>query len=211
MHPILTTPDGKIVLGKLGDQQLYVLADPDLLNNRGMADIRQARAAMALLDFLNSTDSENVSFDVVTNGLGKGKSPLKLAFDPPFLSVTVAIFVALLLAGLQALFRFGAPVRPERAIAFGKSALIDNSAALVRRAGREAAVGRRYVDVIRARAAALFRLPPSLSDQEVDQRLDLLAPRPFSPLAALPHGERGRAETLSAAQQLHRWIQEIEQ
>ena len=39
-------------------------------------------------------------------------------------------FAALLLAAIHALMRFGSPRRSERAISFGKAALVDNSAAL---------------------------------------------------------------------------------
>ncbi|HZC37257.1 MAG TPA: DUF4350 domain-containing protein, partial [Sphingomicrobium sp.] len=54
LEPMITTQDGRVVLGRIGGH-LYVLSDPDLLNNHGMADEGQARAAVALLDFLNST------------------------------------------------------------------------------------------------------------------------------------------------------------
>ena len=103
-----------------------------------MGSERQARSALAMLDFLNSTDADGVLFDVTANGLGRSRSPLKLAFDPPFLAVTLTIFAAMLLAAWQALNRFGPVRRRERAIAFGKAALVDNSAALIRKAGREA-------------------------------------------------------------------------
>ena len=63
-----------------------------------MGDERQARAALALLDFLNSTGAKSVLFDVTANGLGRSRSPLRLAFDAPFLAVTLTIFVAMLLA-----------------------------------------------------------------------------------------------------------------
>ena len=159
LKPLVTDPSGRILLGQVNDRPLYLLADPDLVNNHGMADERQAKAALAMLDFLNSTDAASVRFDVTTNGLGRSQSPLKLAFDPPFLGVTLTIFAALLLAAIQALTRFGAPRRTERAIKFGKAALVDNSAALIRKAGREGRLGPRYVDVIRQRAAALVPHP----------------------------------------------------
>ena len=48
-----------------------------------MRDERQARSALALLDYLNSTGAKSVLFDVTANGLGRSRSPLKLAFDAP--------------------------------------------------------------------------------------------------------------------------------
>jgi hypothetical protein len=210
LEPIITDAKGRIVLGKLGDGPLFVLADPDLLNNHGMADARRAAAALSLLDWLNSTDAEGVYFDVTLNGLGNSKSPLKLAFDPPFLAVTLAILAALLLAGLQAIARFGVPLRPERAIAFGKAALVDNSAALVRKAGREAHLGHRYADLIRERMAATLRLPQTMPEEKIVERLDALrADRSFSSLAEGAEAASTREGVLAAARALHQWEQEV--
>lgn len=209
LEPILTDASGRIVLAKLPDAPWFVLADPDLLNNHGVADPRRAAAALALLDFLNSTDAEAIHFDVTLNGLGSGKSPLKLMFDPPFLAVTLAIAAALLLAGLQALARFGVPLRPQRAIAFGKAALVDNSAALVRKARREARLGGRYADMIRDRVAAMLRLPPTMPADKVEQRLDALNPgQQFSTLAASAADAGTPESVLAAARALHQWQQE---
>ena len=209
LQPIVTDAAGKIVLGRIGETPLYVLADPDLLNNHGIADQQRAAAALALLDYLNSTDAEAAYFDVTLNGLGSSKSPLKLMFDPPFLAVTLAIAAALLLAGLQALARFGVPLRPARAIAFGKAALVDNSAALVRKAGREGRLGGRYADTVRERVSAMLRLPPTMPIEKVEQRLDALATgQHFSTLAASA-ANAGTPETvLAAARALHQWQQE---
>jgi hypothetical protein len=212
IEPLIVNARGAIVLGKLKRGQFYILADPDLLNNHGMGDERQARAALALLDFLNSTGATAIRFDVTTNGLGRSRSPLKLAFDAPFLAVTLTIFAAMLLAGWQALVRFGPVRRPERAIAFGKAALVDNSAALIRKAGREAHLGARYVDVIRDRAVALFRLPPSLDSQTLESRLEALNPRrSFAATAQAAEQARNREELLGAAQSLNVWLEEVQQ
>ena len=130
-------------------------------------------------------------------------------FDPPFLAVTLAIAAALLLAGLQAVARFGVPLRPQRAIAFGKTALVDNSAALVRKAGREARLGGRYAEMIRERVAAMLRLPPTMPPEKVEQRLDALAAdRNFSTLAADAANAGTPESVLAAAKALHHWQQE---
>lgn len=209
IEPVVVDQRGRIVLAKATDRNLYILADPDLLNNHGMADPKQAAAALSMLDYMNSTDADSILFDVTANGLGHSRSPLKLAFDPPFLAVTLVIFVAMLLAGWQALVRFGEPRRPERAIAFGKAALVDNSASLIRKAGREAHLAPRYVEIIRERAAALFHLPSSLRGAELDERLDALsADTKFSELAASVESARKRDDLLHAARRLNFWLKE---
>jgi hypothetical protein len=206
IEPILTDEAGRPVLLKAGTGPLYLLTDPDLLSNRGMADRRQAGAALAMLDFLNSTGAGSVVFDVTLNGLGRSRSPLRLLFDPPFLAVTLAVAAALLLAGLQAVARFGPPRPPQRAIAFGKAALIDNAAALVRQARREAALGGRYAEMIREKAVTVFGVPARLRDVAVADYLDNLEGRGrFSTLAAAAKEARGREALLAAAQALHRW------
>jgi hypothetical protein len=210
VKPLITTPSGGIVLARVGGGNLYVLSEPDLLNNHGMGDERQARAALALLDHLNSTDSDGVLFDVTANGLGRSRSPLKLAFDAPFLAVTLTILAAMLLAGWQALARFGPVRRRERAIAFGKAALVDNSAALIRRAGREAHLGGRYVDVIRDRAVSLFRLPLTSDPATLDARLENLNPEhSFASAAEAANHAHSRDDLLRAAQSLNHWLEEV--
>lgn len=204
--PIVTDSAGRLVVAAFGDQPFYVLSDPDLLSNRAMADRGRAAAALALLDHLSNSDADSVVFDVTLNGFGQTRSPLRLMFDPPFLAATLAIAAALLLAGLQALARFGPARRPQRAIAFGKAALIDNAASLVRQARREAALGGRYAEMIREKAVTVFGVPARLRDSAVNDYLDKLEGRPsFSALASAAARARSREQLLAAAQALHRW------
>jgi len=211
LEPMITDAAGRIVLAKVKQQQLYILADPDLINNHGMGDERQAKAALALLDYLNTTGAKSVLFDVTANGLGRSQSPLKLAFDPPFLAVTLTIFAAMLLAAWQAFVRFGPVRRRERAIAFGKAALVDNSAALIRKAHRETSLGGRYVDVICDRAINLFRLPGTLDAKELSARMEALNPdRSFASAAGLARAARSCDELVRAAQSLNQWLEEIQ-
>lgn len=211
LDPVITDQEGRIVLGKFRNNQLYILADPDLINNHGMGDERQARAALALLDYVNSTGASSILFDVTANGLGRSRSPLRLAFDPPFLAVTLTIFAAMLLAAWQAIVRFGPVRRRERAIAFGKAALVDNSAALLRKARRETHLGARYVELISARAIDLFRLPPGLDPEMLNERLEALnAKRSFAAAAERARTARSREELLVAAQSLNQWLEEVQ-
>lgn len=209
LRPIIVDRDGRIVLGEVGTSELYILADPDLLSNRGIGDANQALAALGLLDFLNVRNAKGIAFDVTLNGLGHSPSPLKLAFDPPFLAMTLAIAAALLLAALHALGRFGAPETRARAIAFGKAALVDNTAALVRKARREAAMGPRYAQVIRERASAAFGVPARFKGAAADFYLDRLARRgTFTDLVARADAADDKHSVLAAAQALHDWQEE---
>lgn len=204
--PLVTDGRGGIVLARLGEAPRFVLADPDLLDNLGMKDVRQAAAALAMLDALDTRPKKGIAFDVSFNGLGRTQNPLKLAFEPPFLAMTLTLAAALLLMALSALARFGPIARPERAIAYGKTALVDNSAALVRRAGREAGMGARYAAVIRERAARIFGAPARVRDVALEAYLDALGSQPrFSDLARQAETASDRRTLLSVARALHAW------
>jgi hypothetical protein len=209
--PLLTDGRGGAVLARIGDGPLYVLADPDLLSNAGIKDVRQAAAALAMLDWINRGGAKPINFDVTLNGLGHSQSPLKLAFTPPFLAMTLALAAVLLLVGWHALGRFG-PIRPrERAIAFGKAALVENSAKLIRRARRETSLGGRYAQVIRERAVATFGVPARLKDAALDAYLDRLGTwrgHRFSELARTAENTQDRDQLVAAAQALHQWQKE---
>jgi len=209
VRPLLTDAAGHVVLAQIGEHPFYVLADPDLLSNVGMRDAGQAHAALDLLDWLNSTGADSVVFDVTLNGFGRAPSPLKLMFDPPFMAMTLAIAAAALLAGIQATATFGAPRRRPRAIAFGKAALIDNAAALVRKAGRQGGLGQRYVEVVRDRAVGVLGVPARLRDDALDRYLDALSGRTrFTALAEQARTARHPRHMLAAAQALHHWLWE---
>jgi hypothetical protein len=206
LRPLVSDAHGGVLLAQLGSRPLFVLADPDLFNNIGMKDVDQAAAALAVLDWMNSNPPDGIAFDVSFNGLGHSRSPLKLLFEPPFLPLTLAIAAALLLTGLHGLARFG-PIRPRlRAIAFGKAALVDNSAALVRKARRESRMGGRYAAMVRESAARVFGAPARLRDDALDAYLDALTgSRRFTELRQQAEDARHSSEVLHAAQALHAW------
>ncbi|MET0269102.1 MAG: DUF4350 domain-containing protein [Sphingomonas sp.] len=210
LHALIGDRRG-IVLARLGAGPLYVLADPDLLANQGLRDPRQARAALGLLDWLNSTGAEGIAFDVTLNGFGATRSPLKLAFEPPFLAMTLALAITVLLVAWAAAVRFGAPVPAPRAIAFGKAALVDNAASLVRKARREARLGGRYADMIRDRAVIAFGVPARLREDAIDAYLDRARPPArFTTLAAAAARAQDETGMLAAARALHDWLGETE-
>lgn len=209
LEPLIVDDHGRIVLARVGEGPLYVLSDPDLLSNKGMKDLGQARAALAMLDWLNVTGAETIAFDVTLNGFGHSRSPLRLAFEPPFLAMTLAITATLVLAGIYAFNRFGPSLRRERAIAFGKAALVDNSAAMIRKARREMNMGGPYAAMIRERAVARFAVPARLRDAELDEYLDGLGgDHRFTDLAHAAEQAGDRTSMVEAAQALHRWEKE---
>jgi hypothetical protein len=211
VRPMIAGPGGGAVLAQLGDGSLFILADPDLLNNMAMKDPRSARAALAILEGLNSTGAEAVAFDLTLNGFVRRPNALKLAFEPPFLALTLAVFIAALLAGLHGAFRFGPAAEEGRAIAFGKAALVENSAGLFRIARREHRTGGAYAEMIREEAARASGAH-TLRGADLDSYLDRLSPagRPrFSSLAEQAATAADRDDLVVAARALFLWKKDL--
>ena len=135
---------GGVVLAATPDRRVYFLSDPDLINNHGLASLPTARAASVMIAMVRRGDGP-VAFDAGLNGFAAPPSLLKLAFEPPFLGATLCFVAAGVLIGLCAAVTFGAPRREGRALAFGKAALADNSAGLIRMARREPRMAGRYL------------------------------------------------------------------
>jgi hypothetical protein len=200
------------VLTKSHTQPIYQLSDPDLLNTQGIKDIATARAGVALIQSLRQGDGPIV-FDVTLNGFARSRNLLKLAFEPPFLGATLCLAAAALLMALQALTRFGAPRRAGRAIALGKRALADNSAALIRLARREPRMAGGYLDLTRAQVSAALGMGQLSGDQLTDA-LDRAAERAgghhrLAALTAEAGTVKDRAGLLRLAHNLYQWKTEM--
>jgi hypothetical protein len=210
--PALVDERGRMVLAYSKKRpDVLVLADPDLLNNQGLAQLDNARAGMAVLQALNGEGA--VRFDVTLNGLGRGRSIGRLMLEPPWLAATLCALAAAVLMGLQALARFGPAKEQGRAIALGAGALVDNSAGLVRMARKEAALAPQYVElskVLVARAAGGGRVLAEADNDawlaELARRRDQAAP---DELAAEAARARSPDDLLALGQKLYRWRREM--
>jgi hypothetical protein len=207
IDPLLADSKGRAVLAAVSGRQLYVLAEPDLLANHGLRNSATARSALALLANLNASGAEAIAFDLTLNGLGQTKNLLKLAFEPPFVALTLSLLGAALLAGLHGGARFGPVRRDERMLAFGKRALVDNVSALIVRAGREAATGARYASFTRDAVAGATGAPRRSGEGALTLYLDRLGgdEASYSALAEAAQTASSREELLAAARALYSW------
>lgn len=212
LTPLLALRDGRALLARMDESSLYILADPDLMNNQALEAPAAARGALDILSGLNSTGAEGVVFDLTINGFGRKPSALKLLFEPPFLALTLSLFTAALLAGWHGACRFGPERREEREIALGKAALVDNSAGLFRMAGQEHRTGPAYAALIREAAARQSGAPAGLEGPRLDAYLDRLTRdggATFSTLTERIAGARDRHELVAAARALFLWKKDI--
>jgi len=209
---VLADGYGDTVLAKLAGKEIYILSDPDLLNNRGLAQLANAREASALIDGLRA--GRPVAFDVTLAGFSRTRSLLRLAFEPPFLAATLCALAAAALMGLHAATRFGPPLRLAPAFAFGKRALADNSAALVRLVRREHRMGQGYGALTRTMTARAIGTPRDIDDDQLDALLDRLGrakgvSAAFSELMREAREAKNVAALMTAAGKLYQWRGEM--
>jgi len=202
--PMIGARDGAAVLGQISSSDTFVLADADLINNHAMRDVRNARAALAMLRAIDPEHGGRAIFDRSLHFGAGDRNLVKLLFLPPFLGVTLALIAAAILAGFAAANRFGPVARDRPAMLPGKRALVDNIVALTRLAGRTGAAGARYADtmleVIGRRIARGAGATPV-------ERLDAVAPG-YSDIDRALRDARTEGEALAAATRLHAWKKE---
>lgn len=217
LAPIVTDAARHIVLARVirnhADTSVYVLADPDFLNTQGIADLDNATAGMGMLGLVRGDNQQPIVFDVTLNGLGSARSALRLAFQPPFLGFTLGFAIAGALLAWRAALRFGPSAPVQRAIALGKAALAENSAALIRLARRERRLGPGYARMTAAVAADKLGLGRQ-DEAEIVAALNRIgtvqgAGESYSQLAAHAGAARSSQQMLEAARKLYAWKKEI--
>lgn len=221
--PLVTTAEGKLLAAFVGDSgeydSLYDFAgaprsgggsdrdvyplvfvfEPDLLNNWGMADQRAALMARDLVLAASGGTRLPVWFDLTLNGFGHSRSLVDLAFRPPYLAATLCLILAALATGWRAFLRFGPPHARGREIALGKTALVDNSAGLIRRARRLGLVAAPYAALLRERIGQALKLPRGLDPAEAEAAIDRAVARRDPTLPAFS----ATAEALRQARGAH--------
>lgn len=192
-----------------GRYPLVVVFEPDLLDNYGMSRLENARLAELLVGASGVGPGGAVAFDLTLNGLGRSDNLLTLAFTPPFLAATLCLLLAALIAGWRAFLRFGPPLLPERAIAFGKRALVANAAGLVRRSRRLHLLSGPYADRARERLVQALALPRTLDAEQAGKAIDRACAsrhpdaEPFTAIVARLRAARSPHDLVKAARDLH--------
>jgi hypothetical protein len=214
LTPIIRTGEGAL-LSQLPGRDIYILADPDLINTFGLAERVNARFAMQMINMMRYSDDEPIIFDATLHGFTRSENLLQMMFDIPFLGVTLVALAAALLLGWAATIRFGPPARETRAIALGKQALADNSAGLVSMARRETRMAPGYLSLIRRRLSKQIGAPRNLTEAQLSELFDRLGPEEVSgkTFSQIEAGLRGpaanREDLMHKARDLWRWRRDI--
>ena len=138
---------------------LVIVAEPDLLDNYGLADRQRALLAVSVIEAsMDGYEDLPVVFDMTLPGLGNSENLLTLAFRPPFLAATLCLLFVALVIAWRGFHRFGPPRAEAPAIAQGKRQLARNGAALIERAHRWHLLGEPYIALVAERIASALHI-----------------------------------------------------
>jgi hypothetical protein len=164
LRPIIGGKQGMLV-GEISDKdrKIWVLADPDVIANHGIAHGDNAALALALIKALRKGDG-NVVFDETVHGfVVRPVSPFLLLFRFPFVVATAQGVLAVALLLWASLGRFGAPQTAPPALRAGREGLLQNMAKLVEFTGHQDVIVKRYVQETIRDAAVALHAPRELS------------------------------------------------
>jgi hypothetical protein len=145
LEPVVADRAGNLLVGQTerDDGELYVLTDPDVLNNFGLRSADNARFTIELLDQLR--DGGPVVIDETMHGYAQSPSLVRTLFQFPLVLATMQVLVCAVLVVWAAMVRFGPRRDAPPPIAPGKDFLIRNTAALLHYGGHHAHALRRYL------------------------------------------------------------------
>ena len=161
--------NGRTLVAQLRGQALWVIADPDLLNNAGLALGENAAIVHRLL--VREIGAHAVLIDETQHGFLQPPSIWRELTSFPLALVTLQMAVLLGAVVWTAGFRFGRPKPVPPRVAPGIGTLIDNTARLVRLAGDPGDTLQRYFQLTVRHAARQCALPPNLELKEQIERL----------------------------------------
>lgn len=212
--PIVQGPGGGSVIAKRKDVNVYVVADPDLLNNAGMANRATAQMMESfLIDISSDEDEGPIVFDLTLNGFQKTPNLARLMLQPPLLGATMCLLLAAILVAMQGAVRFLPPRETVRVVALGKRALADNTAGLIRMGRREHAMSLPYANMVKRIVSKAVGAPASLDPVAQTAMLDRVSELSnsqlrFSSLVSEAANTSNPTELVKIAGDLHRWKQE---
>jgi len=218
--PIIGSTDG-MLLGEISDRnrKVWVLSDPDVIANHGLARAGNAALATALINRLRGTNGV-VVFDETIHGYAvKTSNPFMLMFRFPFVIATAQAAIAIALLLWASLIRFGAPQSAPASLKVGRQALLENVARLIEFTGHQQVMIRRYVQETIRDVARQLHAPSALAGEQLVAWLQRVgAARSVSVdcgvivqrVSELAEARRGDlTQLVRYARDIHRWKQEI--
>lgn len=227
LTPVLVGPNGEALISRVhvteGRVQpkvpVYLVSDPDLLNNQILSDPRKVVAALTLLDSLAPADKKrpSVVFNLTFNNLAFDHDLFHALSRPPYLGVSLSLILLGLGLVWAAFSRFGPPQLAQAGPALGRGVrvLADNAARLMAIAVKEAKLGPAYAQMVRdevLKDRGHRLMDPNQSPDELADRIGQIygASETYTALKAKGANILTVHQLIDYARSLHTWKTEIE-
>ncbi|MBB3590651.1 hypothetical protein FHX08_000995 [Rhizobium sp. BK529] len=188
---LVGTQTGALIVQCQNYHQVYLLSDPDLLNNHGLALAENAAFAVSLIRRLRGIDEGRpVYLDTAGNPLEARKpadegrtyersgSDLKRFFAYPLSAIWGTLFVVMAICFWRGFLRFGPPVKDASGnIELSKSAAIEATARLLRLSGNDGRMVSQFVLHLLADKAQLLFGPGAGNEAGIDRLFKRMARR----------------------------------
>jgi hypothetical protein len=166
LRAIVGGPSGMLVAEVTGrDRKVWVLSDPDVISNHGLAREGNAALAVALVKRLRSGEGVIVFDETVHGYVSKPMSPFLLMFRFPFVIATVQGLLAVALLLWATMARFGAPQTAPPPLSAGRAGLLQNMAKLIEFTGHQQVMIARYVQETLREVARQLHAPRGLAGE----------------------------------------------
>jgi hypothetical protein len=228
--PVLTGPRGEVLLSRVvvtaapggeGRPQpavpVYLLSDPDLLDNQVLSDPTRTLTALDLMKRLTPNAAKPVYvFNLTFNALGFDHDLLHALSRPPYIAVPLSLLIVALSLMWAAFSRFGPPrleeVRP--ALGRGVRILADNAARLMAVTLKEAKLGPAYAQLMRDQVLKIRGYRQIDARESADDLADRIsqiykATHTYSDLRAQAAKVLTVHQLIDVALRLHAWKAEI--
>lgn len=164
--PIIGSTDGMLI-GEITERnrKIWVISDPDVISNHGLARPGNAALTTAIINRLRGANGV-VVFDETIHGYAvKTSNPFMLMFRFPFIIATAQAAIAIALLLWASLIRFGAPQSAPAALRVGRQGLLENVAKLIEFTGHQQVMIRRYVQETIRDVARQLHAPNALTGE----------------------------------------------
>lgn len=175
LRPLVAYEEG-ILLGEVRGtgNRIWVLSDPDAVNNHGLGKADNAAFAVGFVEALRPAGG-TVVFDTTILGFERHPSLWRALFEFPFVVATIMALAAVGALMWSAAGRFGPARRPEAPFEAGKARLIGNTAQLVGYGGHAPELLARYFRASVRDVARRVHAPRHLDEDGVLAWLDRVA------------------------------------
>ena len=220
LQPIVASDKGMLV-AELSERnrKIWILSDPDVISNHGLAREGNAALAVALIKRLLGPNGSVVFDETIHGYVAHPSSPFLLMFRFPFVVATAQALIAIVLLLWATMGRFGAPQSAPAALSAGRAGLLQNMAKLIEFTGHQQVMIARYVQETVRDVARQLHAPRGLAGEALVEWLRRVGTARGVEIdcGALTReadalGARRRGDTSSPvrlARDIHRWKGEI--